>query len=174
MNLSDEISQILGQYATRPTDTSADFDEVAKGVSPDVVRDGLAHSLRSEQTPSFGNMVGSLFGASNGQQRAGLLGQLIQAAGPAVLAQLSSGGLGKLLRGAVGPAAPQVDPAQAESLSPKDAEAIATAAQKNDPGILDRVADFYSRHPDVVKSLGGAALAIALGHMATKMNAPPR
>ena len=167
------ISEILGQYATRPTDTNADFDEVAKGVSPDLVRDGLAHSLRSDKTPSFGNMVASLFGASNGQQRAGLLGQLIQAAGPAVLAQLSGGGLGKPLRGAQGAAAsPQIDPAQAESLSPQEAEAIATAAEKNDPGILDRVADFYARRPDVVKSIGGAALAIALGHMATKMNAP--
>jgi hypothetical protein len=26
--------------------------------------------------------------------------------------------------------------------------------------------DFYSQHPDLVKSIGGAALAIALGHMA--------
>ena len=166
------VTDILDQYAVRPTDTHADFDEVARNVPPEVVRDGLAYSLRSEQTPSFGSMVGSLFGASNGSQRAGLLGQLLQVAGPAVLAQLSGGALGKMLGGLQNTAggAPQLDPAQAESLSPQQAEDLAAAAQQKDPGVLDRVAAFYAEHPEVVKALGGAALAIALGHMATRMN----
>ena len=80
-----DIADILKQYADRPTDTQTDFDEVARQVPPDVLGSGIAQAFRSEQTPEFGNMIGSLFGGSNPQQRAGLLGQLIRSVAPAVL-----------------------------------------------------------------------------------------
>ena len=77
-----DIADILKQYADRPTDTQTDFDEVARQVPPDVLGSGIAQAFRSDQTPAFGDMIGSLFGGSNPQQRAGLLGQLISAVGP--------------------------------------------------------------------------------------------
>ena len=80
-----DIADILKQYADRPTDTQTDFDEVARGVPPDVLGGGIAQAFRSDQTPDFGDMVGSLFGGSNPQQRSGLLGQLIRSVAPAVL-----------------------------------------------------------------------------------------
>ena len=80
-----DIADILKQYADRPTDTHTDFDEVSRQVPREVLGDGLAQAFRSPQTPDFGNMVGSLFGGSNPQQRAGLLGQLIRSVAPAVL-----------------------------------------------------------------------------------------
>lgn len=46
---------------------------------------------------------------------------------------------------------------------------FAAAAAKNDPGVMDRIGEFYARNPEVVKVLGGTALAIALGQMATRM-----
>ena len=35
-----------------------------------------------------------------------------------------------------------------------------------DPSILDRIGSVYGKHPEAVKMLGGAALAIALGRIA--------
>jgi hypothetical protein len=51
-----------------------------------VMADALAHAFRSDQTPSFPEMVSNLFRQSNPDQRAGLLNQIIGAIGPAALA----------------------------------------------------------------------------------------
>lgn len=168
------ILDILKQYAERPTDTNTDFDEVSRQVAPDVLGQGIAESFRSDSTPAFGSMVGQLFGNSNGSQRAGLLGQLIQAAGPAVLAGVAGGGFGRILEGLRGagsnPASPPtVSTSDADRMTPDEVEQLAAAAEKNDPTIIDKVGSYYSAHPEVVKVLGGAALAIALGQIATRM-----
>ena len=44
-----------------------------------------------------------------------------------------------------------------------------TEAQRQDPGVLDRVGAYWAEHPEVVKVLGGTALAIARGRVATRM-----
>jgi hypothetical protein len=165
-----DIADILKQYADRPTDTQTDFDEVARQVPPDVLGSGIAQAFRSEQTPDFGNMIGSLFGGSNPQQRAGLLGQLISAVGPAVLSGLAGGALGRMFQGGrTGGPAPKVSPADVVDVTPDQVREVATAAEKSDPGIMDRIGAYYAEHPEVVKVLGGTALAIALGQMATRM-----
>lgn len=192
MNLGD----ILDQYAARPTSTEADFDEVAAQAPPELLGDGIAQAFRSDQTPAFGDMVGQMFGGSNPSQRSGLLNVLIGALGPAVLGKLggmlggaggagamTGGGgggggiLGSILGGLTGGAsggggnaAPQISPTDAERISPTQIREMAEEAQKSDPGILDRVGGFYAQHPELVKILGGAALAIALGRMAQKRN----
>ena len=164
------ITDILNQYADRPTDTQTDFDEVARQVPPDVLGSGIAQAFRSEQTPDFGSMIGSLFGGSNPQQRAGLLGQLISAVGPAVLSSIAGGALGRIFQGG-GPSRQQrqVTPDDVIDMTPDQVREVATAAEKNDPGIMDRIGAYYAEHPEVVKVLGGTALAIALGQMATRM-----
>ena len=166
-----DIADILKQYADRPTDTQTDFDEVARQVPPDVLGGGIAQAFRSEQTPDFGSMIGSLFGGSNPQQRAGLLGQLISAVGPAVLSSIAGGALGRMFQGG-GPSGArqrQVTPADVIDMTPEQVREVATAAEKSDPSIMDRVGAYYAEHPEVVKVLGGTALAIALGQMATRM-----
>jgi hypothetical protein len=161
------LMDILQQYAARPTSTETDFEEVAPQVPPDVLGHGLAQAFRSDQTPPFGNMVGQLFGNSNPQQRAGLLTQLLATVGPALLGRLASGALGRFAQGGAGMT--QVPPDVAAEVSPEQVKEIAAEAEKKDPGILDRIGSFYSQHPDVVKGLGGAALAIALGQIANRM-----
>jgi len=84
------LMDIPSPYASRPTSTEEDFDEVAKQVPPDALGDGIAHAFRSDKTPAFGDMVGRLFGGSNPSMRAGLLNQLIAAAGPAILGKVGS------------------------------------------------------------------------------------
>ena len=165
------VMDILKQYAERPTDTETDFDEVARQVSPDVLGSGIAQAFRSDKTPSFGDMIGSLLGGSNVQQRTGLLNQLIQAVGPAVLSGAAGGALGRLLQGlqTKGGSQPTLTSAETAQLTPQQLKEIAVEAQKKDPTVLDKVGSFYAQHPELVKMLGGAALAIALGQMATRM-----
>ncbi|MGZ9075065.1 MAG: hypothetical protein ACXW13_04750 [Burkholderiaceae bacterium] len=163
------VMDILKQYAERPTDTETDFDEVARQVPPDVLGSGIAQAFRSDQTPSFGEMMGSLLSGSNVQQRTGLLNQLIQAVGPAVLSGAAGGVLGRLLQSVQGKSQPTLTPSEAEQLTPQQVQEIAVAAEKKDPGVLDKVGAFYAQYPELVKVLGGAALAIALGQVATRM-----
>ncbi len=163
------ILDILKQYADRPTDTQTDFDEVARQVPQDVLGNGIAQAFRSDQTPSFGDMVGNLFGGSNTQQRAGLLGQLLRAVGPSVLSSIAGGALGKFVQAARGASPANVTPAEAQQVTPEQMQELAVAAEKEDPSVLDKIGAYYAQHPEVVKVLGGAALAIALGQMATRM-----
>jgi len=137
------------------------FDQVAQSASPDLLGKGLAAAFNSGQTPPFESMVGQLFGQSNGAQQAGLLNQLLAAAGPALLA----GGAGSALASVLSPGATQVTPQQAAQLTPQQVSQIAAQAQQAQPGIVDQVGRFYADHPTLVKTLGGAALAIALAKM---------
>jgi hypothetical protein len=163
------IMDILQQYAARATDTHQDFDEVAKQVPPEVLGDGIAQAMRSGRTPPFGDMVGQLFGHSNPLQRAGLLTQLIRSVGPGALASIAGGVLGRLGQSAGSAPQAQVSPADVESVTSEQAREIAAAAEKQDPGVMDKVGSYYAQHPEVFKALGGAALAIALGQMANRM-----
>ena len=167
------LMDILKSYADRPTDTQQDFDEVSRQVPAEALGGGLADAFRSDATPDFGSMAASLFGGSNSQQRAGLLGQLISAVGPGLMATLGGGALGRLLQGRSGasaaPAQADLLPADVEQISEEQVREIAGAAAKQDPSVMDRVGAFYAQHPEVVKVLGGAALAIALGQIANRM-----
>ena len=165
---------ILKQYLDRPTDTQEDFDEVARQVPSAALAGGLADAFRSDKTPDFGQMAASLFGGSNGQQQAGLLGQLIKSMGPALLSSVAGGALGRMFQRSAGanggvPDATQISASDLSQLTQDQVRELATEAQRQDPGVLDRVGAFYSEHPEVVKVLGGAALAIALGQVATRM-----
>ena len=54
------LMDILSPYASRPTSTEDDFDEVAKQLPPEVLGDGIAQAFRSDKTPAFGEMVGRM------------------------------------------------------------------------------------------------------------------
>jgi len=70
------VMYILKSYLERPTGTNQDFDEVASQVPAEALGSGIADAFRSDRTADFGQMAASLFGRSNAQQQAGLLGQL--------------------------------------------------------------------------------------------------
>jgi hypothetical protein len=169
------VIDILKSYLERPTDTHQDFDDVASAVPAETLGGGLADTFRSDSTPDFGQMAASLFSGSDSQQRAGLLGQLARAVGPGLLSGLAGGALGRVLqRGSGGSDASAVSPhfsdIDAAQIAPDQVREIATAAEKNDPSVLDRVGAYYAQHPQVVKVLGGAVLAIALGQVAKRMS----
>jgi hypothetical protein len=167
------LMDILQQYAARPTSTEKDFEEVAPQVPPDVLGHGLAQAFRSDQTPPFADMVAQLFGRADPQARAGLLNRLAQVLGPALLAKIAGGalaGFGRMAQpGATPGTPPTVSPVDAGQVTPEQVKEIAREAEQRDPGVLDTIGGYFAQHPEIVKGLGGAALAIALGHIANRM-----
>ena len=157
MGLLDILNQVVGSGAV----SDQHFDQVAQSAPPSVLAAGLASAFRSDQTPDIGQMVGQLFGNSNGQQQAGMLNQILATLGPAAAAGLAGGVLGRVLS----PGASQLTPAQASQLSPKDVQDVVEHAHQNNPGIADELAGFYANHSGLIKTLGGAALMIAMTKM---------
>jgi hypothetical protein len=173
-----DLGNLLNQYLSGAAGGSHhqandDFDRVAQNAPPDMLARGVTGALRSDQTPPFPQMVSQMFGQSNPNQRAGMLNQLLATLGPTVLASLANrgggglGGLGGLFGGGRMPT--QVTPEQASQISPDEVRELAEKAEQQNPSIVDRMGDFYAQNPTLVKAIGGAALAIALGHMAQNM-----
>jgi len=168
MDWLSNIGNLLNQYTNHqpgqtPASAEQDFDHVAKAVPPDQLSSGLAAAFRSDHTPAFGSMLGQLFGNSNGNMRATVVNSLIAAAGPQLLTTI----LAKYRAGDQLPAnATQITPEQAEKIPPAAVEEIAHEAQKRDPSIVDQMSGIYAAHPTLVKTLGAAALGIAMNHLA--------
>lgn len=178
MGLGFDIGNILQQYGNinpqqAPGRLEQDFDDVAQNSSNDDLAHGLSAAFRSEQTPPFGEMVGQLFSRADSQQRSGMLGQLLGALGPSVIGSMLGGGmgggaLGGLLNRAGGQQGMDVRPEEADQLSPQEVQELAARAEQENPGIVDQMSRFYAQNPGLVKALGGAALAVALGQMAQR------
>ena len=172
MTLLDSVTNVLKQYTSGSTPNAANatehFDQVAQTTSPSTLAEGLSAMFKSDQTPAFGNMVGSLFGQSNGEQKAGMLNQLIAAVGPSTVAQMAGGGM---LASLLGGGASQITPQQAQNISPEVVQQIATHAEKTNPSIVDMASEFYAQHSTLVKTLGSAALAVALAKVAERQRA---
>jgi hypothetical protein len=167
-----DLGNILQQYLGGQNNANAgraidDFDQVAQNASRPAMAQGVTEALRSDQTPPFPQMVSQLFDKSDATQRAGMLNQLISGIGPGLLSSIAGGSLGGLFRGNEAPAA--VTPEQAATMSPEQVREIAEKAEQENPSIVDRMGDFYAEHPQLVKTIGGAALAILLGRVAQGM-----
>jgi len=155
----DMLNQVLGSGGNTVSDHH--FDQVAQNVPSDVLAKGLAGAFRSDETPAVGEMVGRLFGHSNGQQQAGMLNQILAALGPATAASLGGGVLGRVMS----PGSSQITPEQASQLSPQQVQEVVENAQQTNPGIADELASFYAQHSGLIKTLGGAALVVAMAKM---------
>jgi hypothetical protein len=163
MGWADTIRDLMGggaRTAQAPSIPNPEqtFQQAAQEAPPHVLGAGLAEAFRSNQTPSFPEMVSTLFSHSNPEQRAGLLSRLMSAAGPAALNGPLAGLPGTDPGG-------QVSPHRASQISPQAVQQLAQHAQNGNPSILEEVGSFYSQHPQVVQALGGLALSIAIQHM---------
>lgn len=176
-----DFGNLLQQYlggaqggSQNPAQVESDFHQVAQNAPPDALGSGVAAALRSDQTPPFGQMIGQLFGNGNPQQRAGMLNQLVAGLSPALLGTLGAG-LGRLggggdSHGGAGTSSPAaITPDQAQQIDPSQVQQIAEQAAQHDPSVIDRMGDFYSAHPTLVKTIGSAGLAIAMSKIAERM-----
>jgi hypothetical protein len=170
MSFLSGIGDLLKQYSgsSAPPGNSPGveqhFDQVAQAVPATTLASGLAEAFRSGQTAPFPQMAAQLFANGNNQQQAGVLNGLMASLGPAMIAKFASSSpnspLAALLQSG------SVTPAQAASVSPADVEALTSHAQNQDPSIIDRVSAIYAQHPVLIKSLGAAALTIAMKKIA--------
>lgn len=174
MDWMSQVGNILQQYtgaqdATRaPSTVDDDFDQFSQAAPQSAIADGLAAAFRSDQTPAFGQMVGQLFRQSNGQQRASILNTLIATLGPTIISQVLSRGGASGLAGLLGGGQNEVTPEQAAQVPPDVVEKIADQAEQKDPSVIDHLSNFYAEHPTLVKSLGAAALTVALAKIAQR------
>ena len=177
MDWMNQLGGILAQYngtgaAPATSNVQDNFDQIAEGAPRAALADGLAAAFRSDQTPEFGQMAAQLFNSSGGQQRAGILNTLMRSVGPTILAQVLSsktgggGGLSGLIDLLRGGQQTEVTPEQAEQIPAEAVKEIAAQAEKKDPSVIDQVGSFYAEHPTLVKTLGEAALSIALSKIA--------
>jgi len=140
---------MLQQYAgggANATNPENDFDKVAQDASQQHLAGGLAGAFRSDATPPFAQMIGTLFSNSDGTQRAGILGHLLNAAGPGA----ASGVLGSLLGGGTG-GQQQITPEQAQQVPASAVHDLAQQAEKNNPSVIDEASNFYAQHPTLVR-----------------------
>ena len=175
MNWMNEISSVLQNYSqggqsgrtTGNSEQVADhFGQVAQAAPPSAMADGLSAMFRSNQTPPFAQMVGQLFSNSNGTQRASLLNTLLSSGAAAgVLSRLTQSA------GIALPAGQSGTPITAETatqVSPEAVQEAAAHAEQHDPSIIDRVSEIYAQHPALVKTLGAAAMTLALSHLSNR------
>ena len=121
--------------------------------------------FNSDKTPAFGQMLSTLFNNSTGEQKAGMVNQLLSSVNPATLTQVLSG-VG--LAGLAGAGKAELTPEQAQKLSPEAVQQLATHAQNSNPSVVQSVSTFYAQHTTLIKTLGGTALTIALAKVAEK------
>jgi len=107
--------------------------------------------------------VGYIYAKANPQQQAGMLNQILGSLNPGALSSL-----GGVLGGLAGGGHVQVSPQQVSEISPSQVQDLANRAEQHSPGVFDRLGQFYAQHPQLVKTLGSAALTIALAKIADR------
>jgi hypothetical protein len=174
MTWADKVSNLLKQYTTsggaaaaaQPApDVHAHFDEVAQAAPSSAIAEGLTAAFNSDKTPAFGQMLSTLFNNPNGDQKAGMVNQLLSSVSPGMLTQVLSGAG---LAGLLGAGKTQLTPEQAQQLSPEAVQQLAAHAQNANPSIVESVSTFYAQHTALIKTLGGAALTVALAKVAER------
>ena len=100
-----------------------------------------------------GSGLAGMLGGGGGM--AGLLGGLLGGGGASMLQGLLSGNQ-------------QVTPEMANQIPQDVVEKLAHEAAQHDPSIMERLSSVYAEHPTLIKTLGGAALTIAMSRMAER------
>jgi hypothetical protein len=164
MGWLDDMKGLLAQNASGGApagDPGAHFQKVAESVDSGTLSQGIAAAMRSDQTPPFAQMVSQLFSSGSPEQKTAMLSTLLSAVGPEQRAQLAS-----LVPG-VG-AASAVTTDQAAALSPTAIQSLAEHVEQHDSGIVDKMSALYAAHPTLVKTLGSAAIMVAMRTIAQR------
>jgi hypothetical protein len=167
-----DLASVLKQFTGGAADAKAaeqHFEQAAQNARPQSLSEGLAAMFKSAQTPPLGQMVSQLFAGATADQQAAMLNQILASMSPTVLSKLleDQGPLRDVLGDTTHTdgAPVMVNAAQAKQLTPEQVEQMTTHAEQHGPGVIDQLSSFYAQHTGLVKTLGGAALAIALAKM---------
>jgi hypothetical protein len=165
MAVLDDVKELLEQYAggAAPTgDASAHFAQVAESVDSGTLANGITAAMRSDDTPPFSQLVSQLFASGSGTQKAGMLDALLSAITPAQRAELSTTIPG--LDAATGGA----DARTVSTIPPDSVQQLAEHVEQQNTGIVERMSAFYAQHPTLVRTLGSAAMMIAMRKIAER------
>ena len=167
MGLLDNVKNVLAQYASGAApdgDAGAHFHAVAQSVDSGTLAQGIAAAMRSSDTPPFAQMVSQLFSSGSADQKLAMINALLSAVTPEQRAQLAAlvPGLGaaSLATGITG--------AQAAAVSPGAVETLVKEVEQHDSGIIEKMSAFYAAHPTLVRTLGSAAMMIAMRKIAER------
>ncbi len=164
MALIDVLQQIINS-ATTPEPHQV--DQISREASRENLKSSVGEALRSKQTPQLSQIVAEMFERASPQDRADILNTLVEKLGPGALAEVAGGALA----GHEGPDTPVVPLEKATRITPEQVRDVVTTARRADePGLFDRVSDFYAQHPELVKTLGAGALMIALARMKNNLS----
>jgi len=159
MGLLDVLSQYQQQPNRPPPQVFEDFDQVAREAKPEDLEYGLEEAFNDDETPPAEEMIGQLYERSDDDTRAGLLNEILGSLGGAAAA----GGLLRHMR-----QGNRFSPQEARQISPREVQAAAAQARQQNPNIIQAASRFYARHPQLVQTLGQAALAILMRGMARR------
>jgi hypothetical protein len=171
MDMKKDVTSVLQQYAMETgvystQKVESDFVEVTQQVPAADVTNGLSEAMRSEQTPPFDQMLGQSFEQGDAQQRANMLNQLLDGAGPSVVKPLMESGVLREAFTLNDRQEASVTPELADQVHPEVIQAIAQQAEQDNPEVIDRMSNLYAEDPGLVKTLGGGTLSVALSKMA--------
>jgi len=162
MTLFDTLKGALAQYASgslSPQDAEHHFQQAAQSADHATLAQGISEAMRSDQTPPFADLVSQLFANASPDQKAGMLNTLLAAAPANLRSQLSA-----LVPGIGSGSA--VAPADASGVPTSAISSIAEKVEQHNPAVVDQLSSFYAQHPMLVKTLGTAAMMIALRSIA--------
>ncbi len=162
MGLLDSVKGVLAQYASGSVpaaDAETHFQQVAQSVDSATLAQGIAAVMRSNDTPPFAQLVSQLFASGSSEQKMAMLNTLLTTLPADQRTQLSS-----LIPGLGGAAT--VTGQQAVAVAPAAVQALAQKVEQHDSGIVEKMSALYAAHPTLVKTLGSAAMMIALRKIA--------
>ncbi len=102
-----------------------------------------------------------MFGNSSPDQKAGALNQILATLGPLRRRPLPAARWAACWRRGRHRSTPD----QASQLSPAQVTEIAAHAEQAHPGVVDQLSQVYAQHSGLIKTLGSAALMVALAKM---------
>jgi hypothetical protein len=172
MNTNDEVGAVLQKYAAMGDVQSVqqveqDFDTVAQQAPVEEVTSGLTDAIRSDQTSSFGQIVGQAFAQADSSQKAAMLNQLLQGVSPEILAALKVTSIELSIQ--EGESAPRMTADQAAQISTEHFEQLADGVEKANPGIVEMMSFFYVKNPELAKPLGATVLGMAMDNVAQRL-----
>jgi hypothetical protein len=159
MSLFDDVKNLLASStlgASPAGDASTHFEQLAQSIDSGTLAQGIAASMRSDETPPFAHLVSQLFASASGDQKSTIVKTLLSS-----LTQDQRAHLEMLVPGMGTDAA---------ALTPEAVQTLARGVEQHDAGIVEKMSAVYAAHPTLIKTLGAAALTIAMRHIAQQQN----
>src|SRR5262249_53071058 len=138
-----------------------DVNSLLSSAEPTSLAQGIAASIRSDDTPPFAHLVSQMFSSASDDQKSTILNTLLSSVTPEQRAHLSGliPGMGTTASGST---------EQAAAISPADIQSLARGVEQHDAGIIEKMSALYAAHPTLIKTLGAAALTVAMRHIASQ------